>query len=400
MARRKTYQKPEPKVENGLWKIRYREPVEQPEGTIRREQRTKCLGSVLEVTLSEARKERDRFLQRINDVAVGVEHGRKTMAMLVARWTAAVRPTFKFSTQTSYDWALKRILPAFGNSVLSTIGRAEVQTFLTIAGKTLSPESVRDLRRCLRGLFSVAQDWGWTTAEGNPAAGRIRLPERIAKRPKVVLWPEQFWALARNLKQPYRAIVILAVLGGLRRGELAALKWNDNLEPGKVVVDEACYWGKADKRHNLNSWRVSSPKTVKSQREVAIGAIAQQAIHEWRDARWPSTGKPMARFAGPDDYMFAIRTNTPIDLHTAVERHLKAAATAAKVPGVSWHDLRHTYTTWGRLAGMRPEIMRDQLGHSSVLMTLDVYSHANQPRELAGEVAMIEQYAMASSKVM
>ena len=108
----------------------------------------------------------------------------------------------------------------------------------------------------------------------------------------------------------------------------------------------------------------------------------------------------MARFTEPDDFMFAIRKNTPIDLHTAVERHLKIAAEAAKVPAVSWHDLRHTYTTWGRLAGMKPEIMRDQLGHSSVLMTLDVYSHANQATERAGEVAMIEQYAMNSDKVM
>jgi integrase len=399
MARRKTYQKPEPTEENGLWKIRYRAPVEQPEGTIRRQQRTKCLGFVSEMTLSEARKERDRFLQPINDVAVGVEHGRKTMAMLVAQWTAAVKPTLKFSTQTSYDWALKRILPAFGGSILNTIGRAEVQVFLTGAGKSLSPESVRDLRRCLRGLFGVAEEWGWI-GNGNPAGGRVRLPERAAERPKVVLWPEQFRALAGHLRQPYRAIVILAVLGGLRRGELAALRWNDNLEPGKVVVDEACYWGKADKQQKLKSWRISTPKTTKSRREVAIGLIAQQAINEWRSATWPSTGKPMARFTDRDDFMFAIRKNTPIDLHTAVGRHLKAAAEAAKVPVVSWHDLRHTYTTWGRLAGMKPEIMRDQLGHSSVLMTLDVYSHANQTKERVGEVAMIEQYAMTSNQVM
>jgi integrase len=104
----------------------------------------------------------------------------------------------------------------------------------------------------------------------------------------------------------------------------------------------------------------------------------------------------MARFRERDDFMFAIR-NTPIDLHTAVGRHLKRAAEAAKVPVVAWHDLRHTYTTWGRLAGMKPEIMRDQLGHSSVLMTLDVYSHANQAKERAGEVAMIEEYAMANT---
>jgi integrase len=399
MARRKTYQKPEPKEENGLWKVRYRQPVEQPDGTIRREQRTKCLGAVSAMTLSEARKERDRFLQPINDVAVGIEHGRKTMAMLVTRWTTAVKPTLKFSTQSSYDWALKRILPAFGDSVLTSIGRADVQVFLTGAGKSLAPESVRDLRRCLRGLFSVGEEWGWM-AQGNPAAGRLRLPERVDKRPKVVLWPEQFWALASHLRQPYRTLVILAVLGGLRRGELAALRWNDNLEPGKVIVDEACYWGKADKQHNLLSWRITSPKTKKSRRTVAIGPTAQQAINEWRSARESSTGKPVAPFTGPDDFMFAIRTNTPIDLHTAVGRHIAKAATAAKVPRVSWHDLRHTYTTWGRLAGMKPEIMRDQLGHSSVLMTLDVYSHASQTAERAGEVAMIEQYATAGEQVM
>lgn len=398
MARRKTYQKPEPKAENGLWKIRYREPVEQPDGTIRREQRTKCLGSVSGITLSEARKERDNFLKPINDVAIGVEHRRKIMAVLVTRWNSAVKPTLKFSTQSSYQWALKRILPAFGNSELSTIGRADVQTFLTVAGKSLSPESVRDLRRCLRGLCSIAEEWGWIN--GNPAAGRLRLPERTPRRPKVILWPEQFWALVRHLPQPYRAIVILAVLGGLRRGELAALRWNDNLEAGAVIVDEACYWGKADKEHGLTSWRISTPKTAKSRRKVTIGPIAQQAINEWRSATWPSTGKPRARFTGPDDFMFAIRTNTPIDLHSAVARHLKGAAETAKVPVVSWHDLRHTYTTWGRLAGMKPEVMRDQLGHSSVLMTLDVYSHANQAKERAGEVAMIEQFATTTNQVM
>ncbi len=88
--------------------------------------------------------------------------------------------------------------------------------------------------------------------------------------------------------------------------------------------------------------------------------------------------------------MFGIRTNTPIDLHNAVARHVKPACKTLGLPAVSWHDLRHTYTTWGRLAGMKAETMRDQLGHSSVLMTLDVYSHA---QDRSGEAAMIEQYA-------
>ncbi len=122
-------------------------------------------------------------------------------------------------------------------------------------------------------------------------------------------------------------------------------------------------------------------------REVFIGQMSQKAIEEWR---------AQAKFTGADDFMFGIRTNSPFDLHTAAARHLKPAATREGVPVVSCHDLRHTYATWGRRTGIKPEAMRDQLGHTSVLMTLDVYSHA---QDVAGEGAMIiEQYAWPETR--
>ena len=114
---------------------------------------------------------------------------------------------------------------------------------------------------------------------------------------------------------------------------------------------------------------------------MTIGARTQEAIDEWRKH---------SKFGGADDFMFAIRTNSPIDLHTAVARHLKPAALRVGVPVISWHDLRHTYTTWGRRAGIKAETMRDQLGHASVLMTLDVYSHA---QDRTKEANLIEGYA-------
>jgi hypothetical protein len=55
-----------------------------------------------------------------------------------------------------------------------------------------------------------------------------------------------------------------------------------------------------------------------------------------------------------------------------------------------WHPLRHAFTAWGRLAGMKADTMRDRLGYASVLMTLDVYSHA---QDRSGEALLIEQYA-------
>jgi integrase len=111
--------------------------------------------------------------------------------------------------------------------------------------------------------------------------------------------------------------------------------------------------------------------------------MAQAAMHEWRK---------QAKYTGAN-FMFAIRTNSPIDLHTAMARHLKPAARRAGVPVVSWHYLRLTYRTWGRLSGIKPETMPDQLGRGSVLMILmilGVYSHALDRR---AEAAMIERFA-------
>jgi integrase len=75
------------------------------------------------------------------------------------------------------------------------------------------------------------------------------------------------------------------------------------------------------------------------------------------------------------DKLFSIRPNSPINLKNAVERHVRPACRLLGIPAGSWADLRHTYTTWGRRAGVKAESMRDQLGHSSVKTALDICSH-------------------------
>ena len=62
---------------------------------------------------------------------------------------------------------------------------------------------------------------------------------------------------------------------------------------------------------------------------------------------------------------------------------MKPACSRLGLPLVSWHDLRHTYTTWGRKAGVSAETMRDQLGHASVKTTLDIYSHLTDGTDAA-----------------
>ena len=304
MARRRRGQFPQPRKENKLWKIRYWADVAQPDGSIKRKKRTKCLGRVEQMTLTEARKEAQRFLQPINDVEESSEHTDKTMNDLINQWTVLVKPNLKLSTQLSYEWGFKRIQQTFGPYAVSDIEKAEVQAFLTGAARELAPESVYDLRNRLSGVFTSAEEWGWIRAGCNPARGKLRLPERVAVRKKQIPKPEEFQNLVMALKQPYGPIVMLAALSGLRKGEIEALRWND-VEAGYVEVDEAVY-----KR------LLGSPKTRKSCRRVAIGPAVQKVLENWRK---------QAKFTKPEDFVFAMRTNSPIDLKNAVARHVKPA---------------------------------------------------------------------------
>jgi integrase len=290
---------------------------------------------------------------------------------LATQFRVVVKPNLKLSTQLSYEWGFKGIQQTFGPLAVSEIEKAEVQAFLTGAARELAPESVYDLRNRLSGLFTAAEEWGWIRSGSNPARGKLRMPERVAVRKKQIPKPEGFQDLLMTLKQPYSTIVMLAGLSGLRKGEIEALRWND-VHAGYLEVDEAVY------RRELGT-----PKSRRSRRRVAIGPAVQKVLEDWRK---------QARFQNPEDFIFALRTSSSIDLHNAVARHVKPACIELGLPPLSWHDFRHTYTTWGRKAGVKAEVMRDQLGHESVQVTLDIYSHIDD-RET--EARQVEEYALA-----
>jgi integrase len=361
MARKRRGQFPKPRQENGSWKITYREYLAD---VVRK--RTKCLGTVSEMTFAEARKAAQRFLGPINDVTVASESADKTMSHLIAHWMAVERSNLKLSTQNSYGWAIKRIEPAFSGVALPDITKPDVQSFLVSASHELAPVSVQNLRAHLSGLLTVAEELGWIV--GNPAKGRIRLPPavraRIPVRQKSVMNPEQWRLLVNTLHAPYSTMVVLAVLTGLRVGELAALRWND-ISGDRLVVDEAIYRGV-----------LGTPKGHLPKRTSRIGRRAVIAIEEWRSA---------SSRTGQDDFLFGL------NLHNAIRRVIKPACRLLRIPVVSWHDLRHTYTTWGRQAGISPEVMRDQLGHASIKTTLGIYSHMAELDDTAA--AAVEGFA-------
>jgi integrase len=117
---------------------------------------------------------------------------------------------------------------------------------------------------------------------------------------------------------------------------------------------------------------VSEPKTARGRRRIALDPLTIQALkaHAARQAdeqsardAWSETG-----------YIFTTEEGRPLDPHrmsNAFERHLRAAA----LPRIPLHGLRLTYATLALSSGVNPRIVSGRLGHSTVALTLDIYSH-------------------------
>jgi len=155
---------------------------------------------------------------------------------------------------------------------------------------------------------------------------------------------------------------------GMRRGEAIGLRWSDvDLEAGRLAVRRAL----------IPSGReviVSEPKTIKGRRVIAIdpGTVevlkAQAARQldeqkEWDEA-WVESG-----------LVFTLENGTALDPES-VSRYFRQAVKMSMLPTIRLHDLRHTHATLALQAGIHPKVVSERLGHATISITLDTYSHA------------------------
>ena len=155
---------------------------------------------------------------------------------------------------------------------------------------------------------------------------------------------------------------------GMRRGEACGLRWDDvDLEASRLSVRRALI-------PHGNGVIVSEPKTIKGRRSIALdpGTIEvlkaqaqQQLVDQAEKAEaWRDSG-----------YVFTKESGEPVHPQM-VSRGFAQAIAAAKLPQIRLHDLRHTHATLALQAGIHPKVVSERLGHATIAITLDTYSHA------------------------
>ena len=278
------------------------------------------------------------------------------------------------STYRSYvQHVTWHILPHLGEVPLQVLCGSQINALygkLASRGRRggesgLSSLTIRHVHAVLHRALKDAVRWGVLTR--NPIAAAD--PPRIASTREMKTWSaEQLEAFLTFTKDDrLHALWQLLALSGMRRGEACGLRWCDcDLDEGRIAVRRAL----VPIAHTV---LVSEPKTARGKRSIALDertvavlrAHAARQLSERQAAKdWTESGLVFTRSDG--------RALPP----NSVSRWFVRAVRKAKLPEIRLHDLRHTHATLALRAGIHPKVVSERLGHATVAITLDTYSHA------------------------
>jgi len=338
------------------WVARWRESMLSEDGTIRDVQKSEVIGFVSELSKSEAQDELDKKLRAINGGSYRPKSTILFEKFVETIWKPGVLSLLKPGSSKYYAFQLDHhLVPAFGQRRLCEITRADVQVFVAEKRSVgYSGSYVHGMHTTLGKVLESAVESDYL--ERNPARG-VKVGSREPVRQTVFLSAQDSVKLIAYLEEPVRTIVLVAVLTGLRIGELLALRWK-NID----FLRET-----AHVRETVSEGRFGTPKTKSSRRDLPISAPVREAFVAQRRR---------SRQTGPDDLVFATHKLTPLNQKNLLRRQLRPACAALKLPPVSWHSFRHTHATALGEVGESVKTAQALLGHSDLETTLNIYTHA------------------------
>lgn len=260
----------------------------------------------------------------------------------------------KASTFRSYTDAIRLHLnPHLGDRWIHKITAGHIQEIVSkkITEDGLSPKSVGNLLIVLKRMLHHAVVWGYL--KRNPAA-LVQKP-RVEREEMDIFNPEEVRLFLQHVRAKHYALFLTAVLTGLRRGELLALKWGDiDWRSSQIFVRRSLYRG-----------TFVSPKTNYSCRRVVISTTLREALEQHR----------LIARRSEDDLVFCNENSKPLDPDDLVRREFFPALDRAGLHRIRFHDLRHTYASLLIAQGENIKFIQHQLGHASATTTLDRYGH-------------------------
>lgn len=288
------------------------------------------------------------------------------------------RNSVKYGTYKLYqDEYSNYIRDVFGKKKLTEIRSEHIQRLFNQMVKKYSPKTIHLVKIVLNGMYKQAVRNG--LVQRNPVENTVLPKNKTRKKIRVLTVEEQKLFLEYARESRYYALYVMALSTGMRNGELRALKWEDiDFDNQLVHVNGTLkYKAKTEEKY----W-IDTPKSEASQREIPLIENTCLILKQHRKKQmeqklrlgsmWrPQKGFENMVFTGPFGRCVTEEAVCK-DLHIIEEELQKAGYSFEHITP---HTLRHTFATRGLENGIPAKVMQELLGHTSITMTMDIYSH-------------------------
>jgi integrase len=317
------------------------------------------------------KKDAQHYLNKaLSDLDSGnfVEPTALTVGSYLDRWLVAVaRPRVSRRTADGYAALLKRyIREPIGQKRLAKLQPLDIQkVYGDMQSRGLSARVVRHTHAVLHSALKQAVKWGILAR--NPSDS-VELPKVPFKEQRVLSTDEAQIFLKVAATMPRGLIFEFALLSGMRPEEYLAIQWSDiDFERGTAQVRRALVWHK-------KSWSFEEPKTARSRRVVFLPALLLRKLVAYKRKQAEERLK-LGPIWQAFDLVFCNELGLPLQIPNLTYRYFRPILTEAKLSRIRLYDLRHTCATLLLAANEHPKIVSERLGHASITLTLDTYSH-------------------------
>jgi integrase len=312
----------------------------------------------------------EKLLRLQRDLRAGLPLVREdqTVEQYLTSWINDMRLHLRIRSFARYDAAVRlHIVPTLGKVKLARLTQQQLESLYAAKLKEgLSPSTVARVHAVLHKALADAERLELVQRN---VSSLVRAP-RALRRSMTTFTPEQVQIFLRAIKgDPLEAFYVLAITTGIRRGEALALHWKDvDLDNQRIHI-----------RYTLQDlkggvFEFSPPKTDSSRRAITLSDMAVAALHRHRKAQRLRAAELETAWQ-ERDLVFTTATGGPIRGNHILQRHFEPLCKELGLPRIRLHDLRHTAASLLLRNRIPAKVVQEMLGHTTISMTLDIYSH-------------------------
>ncbi len=318
-------------------------------------------------TKKEAESKLAELLHQL-DNGIFVKPGKTTVAEYLRKWLEDYcRANLAPRTTEGYESIVRcHLIPSLGKIPLTQLKPEHVQSLYSkrlSAG--LSHRTIRYIHATLHKALQTAVKLGMLVRNPSDAVE----PPKVQHHEMHTMNESDIHIFLEFTKStPYYTLFYLALFTGMRRSELLALRWSD-------VDLILCQLSVTRTLHQLQdgSRVFGQPKTTKGRRLISLSPSTTIVLREYREQQ-EKLRQSIGSTLTDNDLVFCHEDGRPL-LPNSVSHAWTKLANRAGLKGIRLHDARHTHASLMLKQGIHPKIVQERLGHASIQITLDTYSH-------------------------